>query len=55
MDALYNKEEAKKRYRRMSAHEKLMEELLAINLAPALVKKLQQEETGLPPKPTALE
>lgn len=28
-------EEAKRKYRKMSAHEKLMEELRAINLAPA--------------------
>jgi hypothetical protein len=36
MRHLYNSEEAKEKYKSMTAHEKLMEELKAINLAPAL-------------------
>lgn len=35
MKGFYNEEEARKKYRTMTAHEKLMEELKAINLAPA--------------------
>ena len=40
MKDLYDEEKAKIKYPKMTANEKLMEELLAINLAPALVKKL---------------
>ena len=40
MSNLYDKS-AKERYTQMSAQDKLHEELLAINLAPALVKQLQ--------------
>ena len=39
MRALYNEEEALAKYRKMTAHEKLMEELRAINLAPSSPKK----------------
>lgn len=35
MRGFYDEEEAKKKYKTMTAHEKLMEELRAINLAPA--------------------
>lgn len=35
MKGFYDEEEARKKYRPMTAHEKLMEELRAINLAPA--------------------
>lgn len=35
MKAFYDEEEARKKYRHMTAHEKLMEELRAINLAPS--------------------
>ncbi len=38
MAGLYDEEEAKLKYRPMTAHDKLMEELRAINLAPALEK-----------------
>ena len=34
MNHLYDTEEAKLKYKPMTAHEKLMEELRAINLAP---------------------
>jgi hypothetical protein len=43
MSGLYNEEKAKLKYKSMSAHEKLIEELVAINLAPA-VKDLNQAE-----------
>jgi hypothetical protein len=36
MSGLYNEEKAKLKYKSMSAHEKLIEELVAINLAPAV-------------------
>jgi hypothetical protein len=39
---LYNKELAAKEYPKMTAHEKLMEELIAINLAPDLKKQLDE-------------
>lgn len=35
MSGFYDEAEAKAKYRKMTAHEKLMEELMAINLAPA--------------------
>jgi hypothetical protein len=35
MKGLIDLEDARRKYRKMSAHEKLMEELRAINLAPA--------------------
>ena len=35
MKELVDVEESKRRYRKMTAHEKLMEELRAINLAPS--------------------
>lgn len=40
MKHLYEEEKAKIKYPKMTAQEKLLEELMAINLAPALVKKL---------------
>lgn len=36
MEGFYNAEEAKLKYRKMTAHDKLMEELRAINLAPSI-------------------
>jgi hypothetical protein len=42
----YDAEEAKLKYKPMTAHEKLMEELQAINLAPAL-KNMQGPEMTL--------
>lgn len=39
MAALYNEEDAKLKYKKMTAHDKLMEELRAINLAPAIEGK----------------
>lgn len=39
MKAFYDEVEAKAKYAKMTAHEKLMEELQAINLAPALTKE----------------
>ena len=36
MVGFYDEAEAKAKYRKMTAHEKLMEELTAINLAPAV-------------------
>lgn len=42
LSKFYDEEEARSKYRKMSAHEKLMEELVAINLAPALEGKEQE-------------
>ena len=39
MKTLYNEDEALAKYRKMTAHDKLMEELKAINLAPAIMAK----------------
>jgi hypothetical protein len=38
LEHLYIKEEAHDKYKKMTAHEKLIEELIAINLAPELAK-----------------
>lgn len=42
MRGFYVEEEARLKYRKMTAHEKLMEELKAINLAPKSPKKLSE-------------
>jgi hypothetical protein len=52
LNKLYDEETAKLKYKPMTAHEKLMEELVAINLAPAVVEKLRQDtEKEVPPFP----
>ena len=43
---LYNEEEAKLKYKPMTAHEKLVEELVAINLAPAITGQNNDNEVA---------
>ena len=43
MAGLYDEEEAKKKYKPMTAHEKLIEELVAINLAPAITGEVKEK------------
>jgi isopenicillin N synthase-like dioxygenase len=56
MTGFYDEAEARIKYRKMTAHEKLMEELQAINLAPSLVKKkvVGNDENVIVPEPAAV-
>jgi hypothetical protein len=47
MRGFYDEEEARAKYRKMTAHEKLMEELTAINLAPSGKTKVNSEDSTL--------
>jgi hypothetical protein len=52
MIGFYDEAEARSKYRKMTAHEKLMEELQAINLAPALSLSKKAENEGPIAAPT---
>jgi hypothetical protein len=52
MRHMYDEEEALGKYRRMTAHEKLMEELKAINLAPSSPKNGVSPQGAMPASAT---
>ena len=46
MKGLYDEEEAKLKYKPMTAHEKLIDELVAINLAPSITGPAKDQESA---------
>ena len=46
LKGLYDEEEAKLKYKPMTAHEKLIDELVAINLAPSITGPAKDQESA---------